>query len=58
MRRFPNLVMTSEDMEGVDISNKCLEMYKTSDLFAAEDVFMACGQRDPVLGPPVMKALS
>jgi haloalkane dehalogenase len=58
VRRFPNLVMIREDMEGVDISRECLEMYKRSGLFTTADIFMACGQRDPVLGPPVMEVLA
>jgi haloalkane dehalogenase len=58
VRRFPNMVMIHEDMEGVNISKECLQMYKTSNLFATKDVFMACGQKDPVLGGPVMEALA
>lgn len=58
VRRFPQLVMTEPDMEGVEISKQSVRMYQTSEGFKAEDIFMACGQRDIVLGPPVMKALS
>ena len=58
VRRFPNLVMTSPEMEGVDVSLRSLEFYGTSDVFRAEDVFMACGMRDPVLGPKVMEGLA
>ena len=58
VRRFPNLVMIREDMEGVDVSKKSLQMYKTEDLFRRNDVFMACEMKDPVLGPPVMESLA
>ena len=58
VRRFPNLVMIREDMEGVDISKKSLQMYQTQDLFGRNDVFIACGMKDPVLGPAVMKRLA
>jgi haloalkane dehalogenase len=58
VRRFPNLLMISEDMEGVDISKRSMHMYRTSDHFRDVDVFMACGMKDPVLGSPVMKNLS
>jgi haloalkane dehalogenase len=58
VRRFPNLVMTSPEMEGVEVSKASLEFYATSDVFKAEDVFMACGMRDPVLGPRVMERLA
>lgn len=33
-------------------------MYQNSDQFKMQDIFMACGMKDPVLGPPVMKSLS
>jgi len=58
VRRFPNMVMTDANMEGVDVSKQSLEMYKTSDQFKANDVFMAVGMKDPVLGPPVMRNMS
>lgn len=58
VRRFPNLVMTDPNMEGVDISKQSLEMYKTSDHFKANDIFMAIGMKDPVLGPPVMRNMA
>lgn len=58
VRRFPNLVMIREDMEGVDVSKQSLKFYQESDNFRAEDVFMACGQKDPVLGPPAMQRMS
>ena len=59
VRRFPQLVMTDPSMEGVEVSKQSMNLYRTSDLFEAEDnIFMACGQKDPVLGPPVMQGLA
>lgn len=58
VRRFPKLVMIDGGMEGVDISKNSMHMYQTSDQFKDVDVFMACGMKDPVLGPSVMKDLS
>lgn len=54
VRRFPELVMVSPDMEGVETSKRAAK-------FWAEDwtgeSFMAIGMQDPVLGPPVMAAM-
>lgn len=58
VRRFPNLVPVSKEMEGVAISRESLHMYRTSDMFEDAGVFMACGMQDPVLGPPVMERLA
>jgi len=58
VRRFPNLVMTDPSMEGVEISKESARMYATSNQWKAEDVFMACGLKDPVLGEPVMRDLA
>lgn len=58
VRRFPNLVPISPEMEGTDVSKQALEMYKTTDTFGRKDIFMACGMKDPVLGPPVMKRMA
>ncbi|TKA29896.1 hypothetical protein B0A50_03260 [Salinomyces thailandicus] len=58
VRRFPNLVMTDPGMDGVDISKASAHMYATSDQWKTEDIFMACGLKDPVLGEPVMKSLA
>lgn len=58
VRRFPNLVMTDPEMEGVDISKRAIAMYHSSNEFKTRDIFMACGMKDPVLGPSVMKNLS
>jgi len=45
-------------MEGADVSRDCARMYGTFDMWKASDVFVACGVRDPVLGPPVMEKLA
>jgi len=58
VRRFPNLVMTEPNMEGIDVVKKAKKMYKDSDALRAEDVFIAVGMKDPVLGPPVMRDLA
>lgn len=58
VRRFPNLVMTDPTMEGVGVSTASVDYYRTQDAFKAEDVFMACGMQDPVLGPVVMENLA
>jgi len=54
VRRFPELVPVHPDMPGVEQSRAALR-------FLAGDwrgqSFMAIGQRDPVLGEPVMRAL-
>jgi haloalkane dehalogenase len=58
VRRFPNLVPVTEDMEGTDVSKRSLYMYQSSDAFKDVDVFLACGMQDPVLGPSVMERLA
>lgn len=54
VRRFPELVMVAPDMEGVDVSKRAAEFWRTH--WQGES-FMAIGMQDPVLGPPVMHAL-
>jgi haloalkane dehalogenase len=54
VRRFPQLVMVSPEMEGVDISRRAAAWW-SQDWRGA--TFMAIGMKDPVLGPPVMAAL-
>jgi pimeloyl-ACP methyl ester carboxylesterase len=54
VRRFPELVPRSPDMEGSAISKAALEYLGTR--FEGQ-VFMAVGAQDPVLGPPVMRSL-
>lgn len=58
VRRFPNLVMIDENMEGVDISKRSLHLYQTTDQFKDVDIFMAWGMKDPVFNSPVRKSLS
>jgi len=57
VRRFPNLVMTEANMEGVEVSLAARNFYQTSSHFGKDDVVVVCGMRDPVLGPPVMKKM-
>lgn len=54
VRRFPELVMTSPDMEGVDIAKRARHWWENA--WHGES-FMAVGAQDPVLGPPQMNAL-
>lgn len=58
VRRFPNMVMVERNMPGVQVAEESLAFYGSCDKFRSEDIFMACGPEDPVLGPAVMKALS
>ncbi|QLC20805.1 alpha/beta fold hydrolase [Parasphingopyxis sp. CP4] len=53
-RRFPEMVPISPEMEGVELSLKAATYW--SDEFTGAS-FMAVGDADPVLGPPVMNAL-
>lgn len=54
VRRFPNLVPDHPQAEGADISRRAREWWKTQ---WTGKSFMAIGELDPVLGPPVMHAL-
>jgi haloalkane dehalogenase len=54
VRRFPELVMVSPDMEGVDVSKRAAEWWRTA---WNGPSFMAVGAQDPVLGLDHMKAL-
>lgn len=51
VRRFPALVQTRPDMEGVDTGLAALDFWRNR--WAGES-FMAIGMQDPVLGPPAM----
>jgi len=53
-RRFPALVMTEPDMDGVNTSKRAAAFW--SNEWAGES-FMAIGMQDPVLGPPAMHML-
>ncbi len=54
VRRFPELVMTDPDMEGVETSKRAAAWW--SNEWTGES-FMAIGAQDPVLGPGQMSAL-
>ena len=54
VRRFPQLVMVSPEMEGVEVSKRAAAWW--SQAWRGQS-FMAVGMKDPVLGPPVMAAL-
>ena len=54
VRRFPEMVMTTPDMEGTDISKQAIEYLSTA---WQGQSFMAIGMQDPVLGPEVMTTL-
>ena len=54
VRRFPELVMVSPEMEGVDISRRAAKWWSHE---WSGQTFMAVGMKDPVLGPTVMAAL-
>lgn len=54
VRRFPSLVPDRPDAPGAEISRRARDWLKNS--WAGES-FMAVGAKDPVLGPPVMRAL-
>ncbi|WP_262694094.1 haloalkane dehalogenase [Kordiimonas aquimaris] len=53
-RRFPALVMTEPDMEGVTTSKRAAAFWSTE---WSGKSFMAIGMQDPVLGPPAMHML-
>lgn len=52
VRRFPQMVMTEPEMEGVEISKRALAYLR--DQWSGES-FMAVGMKDPVLGPKAME---
>lgn len=54
VRRFPELVMVSPEMEGADISRRAAHWW--SNEWHGQS-FMAIGMQDPVLGPDIMHAL-
>lgn len=58
VRTFPSLVMVDPGMEGVEESKRAVQFFRDTAQFKTEDIIMAVGMQDPVLGPPVMKALS
>jgi len=54
IRRFPQLVPTSYDAPGAEISRRARDWFQ--DKWNGES-FMAVGMQDPVLGPPMMEIL-
>ncbi|KIX08374.1 uncharacterized protein Z518_03030 [Rhinocladiella mackenziei CBS 650.93] len=60
VRRFPNMVMVSDGgKEGLELSKASLELFRSGGIFQKpEDVFVVCGMKDPVLGPPVMEEMA
>ena len=55
VRRFPNLVPDNPDADGAALSRRAREFWRNE---WDGKTFMAIGMKDPVLGPPVMRALS
>jgi pimeloyl-ACP methyl ester carboxylesterase len=55
VRRFPQLVPDRPDAPGAEVSRRAREWLRTS---WKGETFMAVGAKDPVLGPPVMRALA
>lgn len=54
-RRFPAIFPTDPKMEGAEIGQRAAEFFKTE---WAGKTFVAIGDLDPVLGPPVMEKLA
>ena len=54
VRRFPAMVMTDPDMEGVETSKRALQFWREQ--WSGES-FMAVGTQDPVLGPDIMERM-
>jgi pimeloyl-ACP methyl ester carboxylesterase len=54
VRRFPEIVPVTPEMEGADISRRAAEFFRSG--WTAPSL-MFVGMRDPVLGPPVMRRL-
>jgi pimeloyl-ACP methyl ester carboxylesterase len=55
VRRFPNLVPDHPDAEGAALSRRARDWFRTE---WAGTTFMAIGMKDPVLGPPAMRAMA
>ena len=55
VRRFPNLVPDNPDAEGAALSRRARDWFRTE---WAGKTFMAVGMKDPILGPPVMRAVA
>ena len=55
VRRFPNLVPDHPDAEGAALSRRARDWFRAE---WAGKTFMAVGMKDPILGPPVMRAVA
>jgi pimeloyl-ACP methyl ester carboxylesterase len=55
LRRFPALVPVTPDMDGAEVSLRAAAFLREQ---WSGQCFMAIGMQDPVLGPPVMRALA
>ncbi len=55
VRRFPNLVPDHPDADGAALSRRARDWWRND--WRGES-FMAIGMQDPVLGPPVMRAMA
>ncbi len=55
VRRFPNLVPDRPDAEGAELSREARAWWRSEWRGRS---FMAIGMKDPVLGPPAMRALA
>jgi len=54
VRRFPDMVPDHPDAPGAALSRRAVEWFRSE---WSGQSFMAVGMQDPVLGPPVMKAM-
>ena len=54
IRRFPDMVPTTHDAPGAEISRKARDWFQKE---WSGDSFMAIGMQDPILGPSVMRKL-
>jgi len=54
VRRFPEIVPVTPDMEGADLGRRAAAWWRTQ---WSGPTFMAIGVKDPVLGPPAMYPL-
>ena len=54
VRRFPEMVATSPDAEGIDVSRQAAGFWKND---WDGETFMAIGMRDKMLGPDVMQSM-
>jgi haloalkane dehalogenase len=55
VRRFPNLLPDHPDAQGAELSRRAREWFRNQWMGRT---LMAVGMKDPVLGPPVMRAMA